>query len=389
MTRRGVGSLALSILLVGGVGALRGGPAEGVEVRVLVAEADRALSVGSPADMEIRDLESRERLLVLPSGRSASLAMLQGQFFLDGRPTPARLLRLLPRREAPAQPYVMVEGQLYRGQVEVRPTPEGRLVAINVLDLEEYLWGVIAQEIDPRWPIEALKAQAVVARTYALYQIRHTKPGVAFHLRATTASQVYAGIRGEDSRTVQAVTDTAGQILTYRGDIISAFYHACSGGHTEDAEGVFGMQKPFLVGVPDRFGLGCPHDLWQESVPLTRIQEALAQGGVAVDRITALVPVGASRSGRVRVIEIYHAGGRLGLPATQFRRLLGPDLLRSTHFTVRVEKGMAIFVGKGWGHGVGLSQWGAKGMAELAYSYVEILKTYYPQVDIIALGTGY
>ena len=143
---------------------------------------------------------------------------------------------------------VTLDGQPFRGRLDVQ-VANGGLVAVNVVDLEAYLQGVLKDEIPGRWPAEATKAMAIAARTYAVYQQRQ-KPNGLFHLRATTASQGYMGAPGgEDTRTNSAVQSTRGQVLTSDGRPIPAFYHSCSGGATEDATDV-------LHGIRHRAGRG-------------------------------------------------------------------------------------------------------------------------------------
>jgi stage II sporulation protein D len=257
----------------------------------------------------------------------------------------------------------------------------GGLVAVNLVELEEYLQGVLKDEIPPGWPAEAAKAMAVAARTYAVYQ-RYQNPDALFHLRATTASQVYGGARGEDARTNWAIQATRGQILTFGGQPLPAFYHSCSGGATEDAMDVFGLQYDVVLGVKDDFSLGCPYVLWIERLTRQQIEDNLVRAGYQVGRVLAIQDLIRSRTGRIFQIEVRHSRGALALEGRRFREAMGNDVIRSTDFQVREEGGAFTFVGRGSGHGVGLSQWGAKEMADLAFQYHEILKFYYPLATI-------
>src|SRR5206468_1205084 len=158
-----------------------------------------------------------------------------------------------------------VDGRLYRGVIELRRTSEGRLTAINEVDVEQYLYGVIKGEIDPRWPPEAVKAQAVAARTLALEALTsgpERYAGKGYVLRATTDSQVYLGVPGEDPAGIAAVDATRGMIMTFGGQPIFAAYHSNSGGHTENSENVWGIAYPYLRGVSDPYALGAPGTQW-------------------------------------------------------------------------------------------------------------------------------
>jgi stage II sporulation protein D len=269
-----------------------------------------------------------------------------------------------------------LEGQPFRGYVDVRAV-NGGLVAVNVVELQDYLQGVLKDEIPPGWPTEASKAMAVAARTYAVHR-RFQDPDALFHLRATTASQVYGGARGEDPRTNFAVEVTRGQVLTFRGQPFPAFYHSCSGGATEDATDVFGVEYDIVPGVADNFSLGCPHALWIAQLTPRQIEAGLARAGYPVGRILSIQDLIRSRTGRILQMEIRHARGTLVLEGKRFREALGYELIRSTDFQVRADRSALTFVGRGSGHGVGMSQWGAKEMADLAYQHREILRFYYP-----------
>ena len=297
-----------------------------------------------------------------------------GRFFgVDGRAFAPTALLVEPIGGG----WVRLDGRPYRGVLRLHREPGGRLMAVNVLPLEEYVRGVMRAEIAPDWPLEAMKAQAVVARTYALYGVL-TSGEAPYDLTATTASQLYAGAWGEDTRSDEAVRGTRGVVLTYEGMIIPAFYHSASGGMTEDAVEVWEKRYPFIVGVPDPFSAGAPHHLWEETLPEETLRRRLAAGGYALGVIQSIEPDGRSRSGRIQRLLIRHASGLLTLEAKVFRHLVGAEVLRSTNFTVLQNGTGFTFVGKGWGHGVGMSQWGAKGMAELAFGYEEILRHYFP-----------
>ena len=344
-------------------------------VRVLLAEGRPAVTVGSAGPLTLTDVSGRRILAQRMSGgfrltnqRGAVAVRETGRFAagLIAWPADGALFTL--------------DGQPFRGRLHVEVL-NGGLVAVNLVELEEYLQGVLKDEIPPGWPAEAAKAMAVAARTYAVYQ-RHQNPDALFHLRATTASQVYGGARGEDARTNWAIQATRGQILTFGGQPLPAFYHSCSGGATEDAMDVFGLQYDVVLGVKDDFSLGCPYDLWIERLTRQQIEDNLVRAGYQVGRVLAIQDLIRSRTGRIFQIEVRHSRGALALEGRRFREAMGNDVIRSTDFQVREEGGAFTFVGRGSGHGVGLSQWGAKEMADLAFQYHEILKFYYPLATI-------
>ena len=269
----------------------------------------------------------------------------------------------------------------YRGILEIRRTPSGRLTVINELDLEEYLYGVLKMEVDPRWPAEALKAQAVAARTLAIYNLgRYQSEG--YDVRATTDTQVYGGVSAEDPLTTAAVELTRGEILVYQGRPILAVYHSDSGGVTESSEYVWGGRYPYLKGVPDPF---TPAASWSVKMDLTAFEARLRRAGKSVSGVLGITAGDLTPSGRVGSVRLVGASGTITLRATELRSLLGADVMKSTLFTVRLlpdDQAAVEFVGRGSGHGVGMSQWGARGLALQGRSYAEILRYYYSGVTI-------
>ena len=355
---------------------LSSGVAEAQTVRVLVAEGRTTLRVASTGGLTITDVEGR-RILAQRGSREPFHLILRGNSVLIRETgASAATLAVWPGRAA----TVDLEGQTYRGSLEVARM-NGALAAVNVVELEEYLLGVLKDEIPPGWPGEAAKAVAIAARTYAVYQMQQTL-GAFFHLRATTASQVYGGATGEDARTSWAVQVTRGQILTFGGQPIAAFYHSCSGGATEDALDVFGANFDTVIGVKDDYSLTCPYAFWMERLSAQQVEGALQRAGQSIGRVVRIEDLVRSRTGRILRLAIQHTRGTLILEGKRFREILGNDLIRSTDFEVRTDAGGFTFVGRGWGHGVGLSQWGAKEMADLAYQHREILKFYYPLAEI-------
>ncbi|HSB80100.1 MAG TPA: SpoIID/LytB domain-containing protein [Candidatus Methylomirabilis sp.] len=357
--------------------------AEAQPVRVLLAEGRTTAAVASAGGLTITDPTGRRILAQQANGVPFRLVLRHGGVMVREAGVVAPILLVWPGRI----PTLDLDGQSYRGRLEVLPVNDG-LTVVNVVELEDYLQGVLKDEIPPGWPAEAAKAVAIAARTYAVYQ-REQNPGAVFYLRATTASQVYRGARGEDARTSWAVQATRGQILTFGGLPIPAFYHSCSGGATEDALDVFGLNFDTIVGVKDDFSLNCPYALWVERLTAQEVQRALTQAGYPVGRLLRLQVLARSRTGRIRRLAVQHTRGQLVLEGKRFREALGNDLLRSTDFEVQNDRGGFTFIGRGSGHGVGLSQWGAKEMAELAYQHQEILKYYYPLAEIRSLpGSG-
>jgi stage II sporulation protein D len=351
----------------------------GETIRVAVLSDRPVLSVGAPGRLLIRSSDGRDilrsrHLIQLRPGRSGIL--------INGRPTRRRELVFV------ADGSVFdLNGVRYSGTLDVRQRPGG-LLAVNRVDIETYLKGVVPEEISPDWHPEALKAQAVSARTYALYQ-RSLRRDREYDLLATTADQVYGGQSDGRTESDLAVEETRGLVAEYDGNLILAAYHSTSAGRTEDAASVWGIDVPYLKGVECPFDRYSPRFQWTRDIPLSRIEDGLRAAGYPVGMIAAVTPVDEDPSGRIGRIRILHSDGELIVSGAEFRRVVGFSALPSTRFFTEGEGLSVRFSGKGSGHGVGLCQWGAKEMAEMGYSYEAILKYYYPGVEIASYaGAG-
>jgi len=344
-------------------------------IRVAVADGVRSVEV-SGGPIRVTDLGGVAVLTGTPSRVRVSLK--NGGVEVEGRPVLD--LRLRPE----GNHDLRVNGREYPGTLEVLRNGGG-LSVVNELPLEEYLVGVLKAEASDKWPLEMLKAQAVVARAYAAYhrQLNAVKP---YHLVASTAHQQYAGRVPPASPLRLAVKKTEGEVLLWGGKLFPAFFHSESGGHTEDPRVVFGSAKlPPLRPMRDEFTGGSPYSTWSLDLRLSELAELLRKGGVWVGSLVRLEVLERGRSLRVMRLAVHGTRGSAVLRGTDFRKLVGYDTLRSTLFAVAVDGKYARFVGRGYGHGVGLSQWGAREMAEQGYRYRQILEFYYPGATISSL----
>ncbi len=277
---------------------------------------------------------------------------------------------------------VRINNKSYRGLLEFS-IQSGGLLVVNELPLEQYLVGVINSEISSTWPMESIKTQAVIARTYAVAKKRERHKAY-YHLESTVMDQAYDGSDLEDSRAARGVHETEGEVLTYNGKVIQAFYHANSGGSTEASQNVWGVGLPYLQGVECQYGLTSPTSRWELTLPLSRIEAALK-----AHKVNGLVDITAgprNNRGRLKTVQLVTERGTVTMPATRFRMTIGSTVIRSTNFTVRVENGNAFFSGAGYGHGVGLCQYGAKQRALDGFTYTEILSYYYPGTKLSTLS---
>ena len=291
--------------------------------------------------------------------------------------------RSVPGLVVSAPVRVTVNGKGYRGLLEISAAERGLLV-VNELPLEEYLIGLINCEISSAWPMEAVKAQAVIARSYAVYQ-KQARRGAPYQLESSVMDQVYEGCDVEDSRAARGVQETAGEVLSWEGKVIQAFYHSNCAGHTESSERVWGLSIPYLRGVPCQYCQANPVK-WEQVIPLKKVEAALRGAGYQVAGIRELKVQGRNDSGRVQDVAVYSGKGKLSVPSVAFRKALGYGVVKSTNFELRVSGDDCLISGVGSGHGVGLCQWGAKQRAADGFNYREILSYYYPGVT---LGKGY
>lgn len=276
---------------------------------------------------------------------------------------------------------IIIDGRRFRGDIQFIKKDNLRLSVINYVDLGDYVKGILYHEVSHYWPPEALKAQAIVSSTYALYQMQENKSR-DYDVTSDIYSQVYGGRTSERYRTNKVVDQTQGKILTYQGKLFPAYYHATCAGHTEDASLLWNIDIPPLKGVLCIFCKDSPHFNWHRVLSLDEIKDKLVNAGYKIDNIKDVVILEKNKSGRISNLLIETDKSSIKISAKDFRNAIGPNLIRSTNFTVSVENLDAVFEGFGWGHGVGMCQWGAYFMAKQGYKFDEILKHYYPETEI-------
>lgn len=279
---------------------------------------------------------------------------------------------------------ICINRRRFRGEIDIIRTEDLRLLAINHLDIEDYVSGVLYHEVSHWWPMEALKAQAIAARTFAIYKSLEAKDK-DYDLRRDIYSQVYGGRTSEKFRTNKAVEATAGEILIYKREILPAYFHATCGGHTENASLLWNTNIKPLQGRPCRYCRKSPHSNWVRKIPLASIEERLNKYGYKIKGLTDIRTSYRDRSGRIKTVKIIDSLGIEKIPANKFRLAVDPNIIRSANFTVKIQDGIAIFEGKGWGHGVGMCQWGAYYMARRGLKARDILSFYYPGAKVMDL----
>jgi stage II sporulation protein D len=306
---------------------------------------------------------------------------IQGGLRLGEKAVAASEVKIKVARDA----NIYVDSRAFRGEIGIVRKASGKLMAINYTGLEEYLYGVLYHEISHRWPMDAIKVQAVAARTFALNQMKQNKLQ-PYDVTCDIYSQVYGGRQSEKWSTNRAVNITRRQVLTYKGEIFPAYYHAACAGHTEDASNLWKIDIEPLKGVQCDFCRASPHYRWTKTIPLATLEARLKETGYKTDGVISVSVLGKNASGRADKVEIKGGEGvSVVLTGKDFRQVVGPNSLRSTKFDVYIKGNNLVFEGYGWGHGVGMCQWGALGMAKKGKKYDEILKYYYPGSEITTI----
>lgn len=286
----------------------------------------------------------------------------------------------------PSQGSVVQIGEkLYRGGVQLR-VEKGAVQGINVVDVEDYLRGVVPAEMPASWPGAALAAQAVIARTYVAARIN---PAAPYDTCATESCQVYGGVGAERAQTDRAITATRAQVVAWRGRAASTYFSSDSGGFTASSAEVWGSDLPYLVAKADPFSVtsGSPRAKWRMEIPLTRVQEVAAQYAPRIGTVRAVAISKLSGSGRPAEVTLSGSGGVFrvtGAQAGGFVRSLGAG---STRVSLAGLNPLVI-EGYGLGHGVGLSQYGALGLANQGYDHLHVLGFYYPGTSLSVLAAA-
>lgn len=271
------------------------------------------------------------------------------------------------------------QGRHYRGSFSY--TASGQLVSL--VPLEQYLYSVVPREMPRSWPAAALQAQAIVARTYVL---QRSNPRRDYDLIPSEADQVYTGMDAEHPESSAAVDATAGQVLRFGAGFAEVLYSSCCGGHTEsNADAWGGRMLPYLAGVACTYCAPSPWYSWSQRVTLGALRTSLAQQLPGIEDIESVALDTPDASGRARFWIISGAVGSQRLKAEDVRRALGtralPSLLvrKLTLDPPQTQAPRGILIeGAGLGHGVGLCQWGARGMALAGADVRTIVSFYYP-----------
>ncbi|MBF0275982.1 MAG: SpoIID/LytB domain-containing protein [Nitrospinae bacterium] len=352
------------------------------------------LSVSSSHAMDLKIKLTRVKAPYVFHAQSATYIKDGNEdiFFIDDSPTLKISLRgkkiflgknsfFLPVTLYASENRFYINGKGYRGRLYINPV-DGGYNFLNVLDIEDYLKGVVTKEMPANWPLEAIKAQSIIARTYAIYKATRSEDK-GFDLYDSTLDQVYYGIEGESDTGLMAVRATKDMILLHNGKIIKSFYHSTSGGRTELPEMVWGEKYPYLTSITCNFDRASPAFYWEYKISKRNLENLLRKAGYPGRNLKRIKTLRYTPSGRNKMMRVmYQNRSYVDIPGTDFRQIVGNGKLKSTLFHVVSRADSIFFNGRGSGHGVGLCQWGARGMAEKGKTYQQIIKKYYKNIEI-------
>lgn len=272
---------------------------------------------------------------------------------------------------------VSISGKVYRGAIWLRPvrTVDGIAIrVVNLVDLEDYLLSVVPSEMPASWHLEALKAQSIAARSYAVANLGKNEKD-CYDVKDTIDDQVYLGVESETPSGNRACDETSSVVLRHNQKVISAFFHSTSGGTTEVSENVWSREVPYLQSVAD-YDDSSPHFSWQRKFPIDQAEKSLS---LKPGSLLTILPLTRVSSMRVKNAFVIGTDGTTMLTGERLRQLFK---LPSSIFNVSFEDNHYVFAGRGFGHGLGMSQYGAKTLAESGYNAAQILAYYYRDVSV-------
>lgn len=350
---------------------LRGQLSDNPHIRILVMKNQKKVTLEVRAPYEL--IAGNETMQMSPTNPNIVIALTESGIQFGSLIINASLIKIKTKNQ-----HFEIDGKSFRDDLVISRNSDSTFNIINDIGVEDYLKGVLPWEVSADWPMETLKAQAIASRTYAVFKMLE-RAGQEHVLTSDVLAQVYVGKRIEKARTNQAIDETRGIIMMSGNFIFPGFFHSACAGQTTRAEYVWRIQpNAVLSSVPCSFCVGSKHDKWKTSLSLKKIESQIAARGFTISPIQNIQLADPDPSGRARKVLIEHSKGTLVLDGNDFRVFVGPDAVRSTRMTVSVRGDMAYFSGSGWGHGVGLCQWGSKKMGELGKTYPEILLFYYP-----------
>ncbi|MDR1400957.1 MAG: SpoIID/LytB domain-containing protein [Endomicrobium sp.] len=282
---------------------------------------------------------------------------------------------------------IFADSKPYRGYLIVKKT-RNKMNVINVLSVEDYLKGVLPKEVGSGWDMEALKTQAVISRTYSIANSnKHSDADQSFYICSTTHCQVYGGMKVEADSCNKAILKTQCEVLVYDGKLAQTVFHANCGGHTEDPKYIWNWKNtpPYLKGIECSYcHYNSPYAKWESNIDEILIRKRLLNNNIGnIGKIKNIKVKEKTSTGTAKELEILHSNGKTLINAYKFRLLVDAWQIKSHSLnSIKTDGKKFYFKGEGWGHKVGLCQWGAKNMADKGKTYIQILSYYYPGTKV-------
>lgn len=299
-----------------------------------------------------------------------TVTVSNGKISISGRTFNTNMIKLTPKFM-----LIKIGERMFRGEIEVW-IRNGKLTVVNDLNIEDYVRGVINKEVIPSWPIEAKKTQAVLARTFAVYQKMFNPRNELFDLAPSVLDQVYGGLDKEDVTSNKAVDETRGEVITKGHHAVKIYFHSTCGGATGSSQEVWKKNDTHLQSVKCPYCTKSSLYRWTRKIAVSEIEKKLSASGYKAGKIKTIKTVrGATRVSDVLVNSV-------SIPVNKFRESVGFSVIWSNDFTVKKEGSNFAFEGKGAGHGVGVCQWGMAGMAAAGKNHQEIINFYLSDVEI-------
>lgn len=348
------------------------GVSKSIEVRIMIYSNSQKINIKTYGNVYVIEEKTGEKYILLEDSIYEVTPNNKDYIYLSQQ----KLYSPIILENANPSSYIVINSQKYRGKFKIINT-DSNLRMIEFVDIERYLWGVLGPEMGMSWPIEALKAQAVAARTYTLASLNRK---AEYDMTNTTNDQVYTGFENISPQIISAVNETRGEVLTYKDKVFFAYYHANSGGHTTTPSGAWNSDIiPPLRGVKDPYYKNSKHSKWITYISNDDILNFINSKGYNAFKIKDITIYSKDRSGRAIKLSFKTDRGNVKLEVKDLRNYIGTSDIKSTFITSiqKMKSGFKVY-GKGWGHGVGLCQEGAREMADRGFNYKKILQFYYP-----------
>ncbi|MCP4873744.1 MAG: SpoIID/LytB domain-containing protein [Proteobacteria bacterium] len=368
-----------------------------------MADPEAGAPTGDRLDLPISSLRGEEPRVRVAVLNTTEEVLLTGEGLVlvhevgEPTPMPRGRVRIKPHGGGihiegvgGVRPGTLIESRLgpislgdrsYPGRLEVQKDGK-HIILVNVVGMEEYVAGVVSSELPASWGLEAKKAQAIAARSYAVMQMATAEGG--WHLEATVMDQAYSG-KPVDAGSRAAVTATHGKVLSAGGGLVSVYYSSTCAGRTEEPETVWPDRPSNGTGAADcGFCKKAPSFHWNATVTTAKLLEVLKAQGHRARAVETLQLRRSTRSGRVTSVDVVTDKGTVTWSGNDFRLLLGSTQIKSTRFELRFDEANSQFAltGTGFGHGVGLCQYGAQGMDQAGHDHTQILGRYFPAATI-------